>query len=133
MSDLLADAERGMTKLFEGLGRREQIALLGRLEKAGGALYRALAADERNALAREKLLAAAADEERNGSLLVRMSTPKGECERCDAKLAPEAGHACSFQCTFCDACTHELASVCPNCKGLLEARASDQPIQSQNE
>jgi hypothetical protein len=58
-----------MAALFEGLPRIQRIALLGRLEMAGGQVYRALAADEKNVQAREALLRAAGDEERNGELL----------------------------------------------------------------
>lgn len=118
------EPERKMAALFEGLGRMERLALLGRLEAAGAALYRALAETERNARAREKLLAAAADEERNGGLLRGMSTPKGECEKCGAALPAAAlgGMACSFQCTFCEACAEAMSRTCPNCAGPLEPR-----------
>jgi uncharacterized protein len=45
------------------------------------------------------------------------------CERCEAAL-DEAGEAriCSFECTFCVACGHEMSAVCPNCGGELVAR-----------
>ena len=79
MANQISDAERGMAALFEGLTRMQRMALLARLEVAGGALYRGLAADEKNAKAREKLLAAAGDEEKNGALLRLMSTPKDRC------------------------------------------------------
>jgi hypothetical protein len=59
--------EAQMAALFEGLTRIEQLALLGRLEMAGGQLYRRLAADEQNIKAREALLQAAGDEERMAS------------------------------------------------------------------
>ena len=65
MSNEKVSPARAMAALFEGLGRREQMALLGKLEIAGGSIYRALAADEKNAKAREALLKAAEDEERN--------------------------------------------------------------------
>lgn len=122
MGDTTTQAEQAMAALFDGLSRREQLALLGRLERAGGGIYRALAASERNVKARAKLLAAADDEERNGALATSMGTLKGECEKCSRKLAPASGHACSFQCTFCDACAEGLAKVCPNCGGALEPR-----------
>jgi hypothetical protein len=125
MSDKVSDAERGMAALFNGLTRMQRMALLARLEVAGGALYRGLAADEKNAKAREKLLAAAGDEEKNGALLSLMSTPKDKCEKCERPLAPAAdGVACSFQCTFCDDCNAALKSICPNCGGALESRAT---------
>jgi hypothetical protein len=45
------------------------------------------------------------------------------CERCGAALAPEGeARICSYECTFCAACTDELQSVCPNCGGELLAR-----------
>jgi hypothetical protein len=45
------------------------------------------------------------------------------CERCKRELAPD-GHAmiCSYECTFCVACTQELAAICPNCGGELVRR-----------
>ena len=45
------------------------------------------------------------------------------CEKCAAAL-PEGGDAriCSFECTFCPACTDAMAAVCPNCGGELVAR-----------
>ena len=114
-----------MAALFNGLTRMQRMALLARLEVAGGALYRGLAADEKNAKAREKLLAAAEDEEKNGGLLRLMSTPKDRCEKCKKQLAQAIdGTACSFQCTFCDECAAALKSVCPNCSGALESRAT---------
>ncbi len=125
MSDRTIPPEQVMASLFRGLGRREQMALMSKLEIAGGAVYRALAAGESNALAREKLLKAAEDEERNGGLLKLMTTPKDKCERCDAALADSAaGHACSFQCTFCEPCAASMNHVCPNCSGTLSPRAA---------
>jgi hypothetical protein len=48
---------------------------------------------------------------------------RGACERCESSL-DEAGDAriCSFECTFCVACSDEMSSVCPNCGGELVAR-----------
>src|SRR5689334_13938090 len=105
MSTANMRAEEQMAALFEGLTRAEQLALLGRLEMAGGQLYRALAADEKNIKAREALLKAAGDEECNGQLLKLMSTPKTACEKCARPLPiPTDGFSCSFQCTFCESC-----------------------------
>ena len=45
------------------------------------------------------------------------------CEHCNKPLPPAATDAriCSFECTFCDACTDKLEERCPNCGGdLLE-------------
>jgi len=125
MSSEKISPERAMAALFVGLTRRERMALLGKLEMAGGKIYRALAAEEKNSKARDALLAAAEDEEKNGSLMKRMTTAKTECERCRRPLtSAEAGYACSFQCTFCDDCAGALNLVCPNCSGALEPRAS---------
>ncbi len=125
MSNDKISPERTMAALFDGLGRQAQMALLGRLEKAGGTIYRALAAEEKNLKARESLLNAAADEERNGALLIRMTTAKTECEKCHRPLpVVSEGYACTFQCTFCQDCARALNLVCPNCRGPLEPRAS---------
>jgi hypothetical protein len=80
MSTITAKPEEQMAALFKGLSRIEQLELLGRLEMAGGQVYRSLAADEKNAKAKEALLKAAGDEERNGGLLGLMTTPKLACE-----------------------------------------------------
>ena len=45
------------------------------------------------------------------------------CERCGAALAPDGdARICSHECTFCVACSEEMANVCPNCGGELVAR-----------
>jgi len=47
------------------------------------------------------------------------------CERCDRDLPPDSSEAriCSFECTFCAACsTTSLGGACPNCGGELVAR-----------
>jgi hypothetical protein len=47
------------------------------------------------------------------------------CECCDRDIAPDSRDAfiCSFECTYCRACTEgELAGTCPNCKGELVRR-----------
>ena len=123
MSSSTMEAENQMAALFEGLSRTQQMALLGRLEMTGAAVYRAFAKEERNSKAREALLEAAKDEEKNGNLLRLMTTPKEKCEKCE-KAMPIAsdGVSCSFQCTFCDDCGAALKSVCPNCGGALESR-----------
>jgi hypothetical protein len=48
---------------------------------------------------------------------------RGSCERCGREL-PADGDAmiCSFECTFCGTCAHELDHVCPNCGGELVRR-----------
>ena len=48
---------------------------------------------------------------------------RAECERCGVALEPSGPAAiCSYECTFCPACTAEMAHVCPNCGGELVAR-----------
>ncbi|MDG5499521.1 DUF1272 domain-containing protein [Marinobacter sp. BGYM27] len=48
---------------------------------------------------------------------------KPECERCQTLLRPmDPAHICSYECTFCDKCRTEMASVCPNCGGELVRR-----------
>lgn len=45
------------------------------------------------------------------------------CERCDASLSQDGdARICSYECTFCPACTEAMAGVCPNCGGELVAR-----------
>jgi uncharacterized protein len=48
---------------------------------------------------------------------------KSACERCGATLRPSGEAAiCSYECTFCPACSEGLGHVCPNCGGELVAR-----------
>jgi hypothetical protein len=123
MANRSVEPEQAMASLFEGLTRLQRIALLGRLETAGAQLYRALAADEKNAKARDKLLEAAGNEEMNDGLMKLMSTPKDACEKCGKALSRSSqGVACSFQCTFCSDCGTALQHACPNCGGALESR-----------
>ena len=47
------------------------------------------------------------------------------CECCDKDLPPGASDAviCTFECTFCAACAHDvLGGVCPNCGGNFSPR-----------
>ena len=47
------------------------------------------------------------------------------CECCDADLPPDSADAfiCTFECTFCRRCTHDvLKGTCPNCGGELLQR-----------
>ena len=45
------------------------------------------------------------------------------CEKCHAVLAPDGdAYICSYECTFCEACTSAMAAVCPNCGGELVRR-----------
>jgi hypothetical protein len=46
-----------------------------------------------------------------------------ECERCGAGLTADGpARICSYECTFCVACSDELDGTCPNCGGELVAR-----------
>jgi len=48
---------------------------------------------------------------------------KPACERCERALRVEGeAYICSYECTFCRACTHEMERRCPNCGGELVAR-----------
>ncbi len=121
MSEQNPGREQNLAALFDGLSRRERMALLSKLEYAGASLYRGFAAEEKNLKAREALLKAAEREEANGGILRLMTTAKDRCEKCATALASTAeGYACSFQCTFCDHCATALNLVCPNCGGALE-------------
>ena len=47
------------------------------------------------------------------------------CECCNRDLPPKSTDAfiCSFECTFCRSCTHDiLHGRCPNCGGELVSR-----------
>ena len=48
---------------------------------------------------------------------------KTSCEKCRAVLAQTAvAYICSFECTFCEPCTHQMGNICPNCNGELVRR-----------
>lgn len=50
------------------------------------------------------------------------------CERCNAALAPsDEAYICTYECTFCPTCTHEMSAVCPNCGGELVRRPRRAP------
>lgn len=67
-------AVASLAGLFQGKSRGEQKQLLAALERSGAAVYRALAAEEKDATAREGLLAAAGREEENADFLDRSHT-----------------------------------------------------------
>jgi hypothetical protein len=57
------------------------------------------------------------------------------CECCDRDLPGDSTEAwiCSFECTFCVACTRTLQGKCPNCGGELlrrPARAAAKLLQN---
>jgi hypothetical protein len=49
---------------------------------------------------------------------------KDRCERCETALPMNSGEAriCSFECTFCQACSEGMNHICPNCGGELVPR-----------
>ena len=51
-----------------------------------------------------------------------------QCERCRAALPHEAAaRICSYECTFCPACSDAMGTTCPNCGGGLVARPRRRP------
>ena len=46
------------------------------------------------------------------------------CERCSKPLARDRADAriCSYECTFCHACSEVMENRCPNCGGELVTR-----------
>lgn len=48
---------------------------------------------------------------------------RAACEHCGKALPLDSdARICSYECTFCPACTSELNSRCPNCSGELLPR-----------
>ena len=48
---------------------------------------------------------------------------KTSCETCGGALAADGeAYICSYECTFCRACSEGGGFVCPNCGGELVAR-----------
>lgn len=48
---------------------------------------------------------------------------KPQCERCTQATPPaDLAVICSFECTFCLACSEALHGICPNCAGELVNR-----------
>jgi hypothetical protein len=48
---------------------------------------------------------------------------RDRCERCAAPLTANGdAYICSYECTFCGACTEALDETCPNCGGELVRR-----------
>ena len=53
---------------------------------------------------------------------------RSRCERCGAALATNGeARICSYECTFCPACTAAMAGRCPNCGGELVPRPRRKP------
>ena len=52
-----------------------------------------------------------------------MLVMKSNCERCgDALGWSSPAFICSYECTFCPACTRAMENRCPNCSGELVSR-----------
>lgn len=52
-----------------------------------------------------------------------MLSMKDTCERCAKSLGPaDDAVICSYECTFCPACSDAMSAVCPNCGGELVSR-----------
>ncbi len=48
---------------------------------------------------------------------------KTACQTCHAPLeATGEAYICTYECTFCRACTEKTNHVCPNCSGELVPR-----------
>lgn len=48
---------------------------------------------------------------------------RSECEKCHAPLTTvDPARICSYECTFCVACSNAMHDICPNCGGELVAR-----------
>ena len=54
-----------------------------------------------------------------------------ECEICKAALEDNGiAFICSYECTFCAACTSEMDHIGPNCGGELVARPRRLPQEA---
>ena len=52
------------------------------------------------------------------------------CECCDVDLPPDSVDAmiCSFECTYCKPCAHDVLGLrCPNCGGRIFQRPTREP------
>lgn len=48
---------------------------------------------------------------------------KTACEKCATTLTMQSEACiCSYECTFCEACSSGMEFICPNCKGELVKR-----------
>ncbi len=55
---------------------------------------------------------------------------RAACEHCGKALAHDSdARICSYECTFCPACTSELSDRCPNCGGELLPRPRRTPVR----
>ncbi|MCZ6874725.1 MAG: DUF1272 domain-containing protein [bacterium] len=45
------------------------------------------------------------------------------CEKCGVELVADGqAFICSYECTFCHACSEHMQGQCPNCRGELVQR-----------
>jgi hypothetical protein len=66
--------------------------------------------------------------ERHPSRNVMPLEMREHCEKCHVALPLEAAACiCSYECTFCPACSSAMATTCPNCGGELVARPRRRP------
>ena len=48
---------------------------------------------------------------------------KDRCEECQKKVTHESeAYICSYECTFCAPCAHQMNLKCSNCSGELVRR-----------
>ncbi|WP_442792428.1 DUF1272 domain-containing protein [Psychrobacter sp. SC65A.3] len=48
---------------------------------------------------------------------------KSNCEKCNLDTGLTAvAYICSYECTFCEACSKNMDCICPNCQGNLVLR-----------
>lgn len=49
---------------------------------------------------------------------------RDSCEKCSKHLAEDSVDAkiCSYECTWCQECAHQMDDRCPNCGGELVTR-----------
>jgi uncharacterized protein len=53
---------------------------------------------------------------------------RSQCEKCQMAIAAtSAAFICSYECTFCPACTAAMQNTCPNCGGELVSRPRRKP------
>jgi len=56
---------------------------------------------------------------------------KEACERCAEPLgAGDEAWICSYECTWCPACSAAMERACPNCGGELVRRPRREPARS---
>jgi hypothetical protein len=64
---------------------------------------------------------------------IRMLEMRENCERCNEGTGMgDTAYICSFECTFCEACAHEMNGRCPNCAGELLRRPRRQAMRDRD-